>query len=618
MGTCQSSPHRDGEVDLHAPVSAGKNVGRRRTTVANIIDTACKPHKQLRVALVSPSERTGATEVPTPFSVGAEEGFEVHDYGNYDDGFEGYERSSDEEAAGDIRLTPSSLYVDTGEWDEMADLPPLHIDDEAMRRIRERLAHVLGHDDDDYDDDAKGGASSLTNHNAHSPTMNRTASRPDTPVLDLKKPSFSGRMARLPKDGGDPVVVVPGTTPLVAPPKDAVVAFDSNASPVKTSVNPQAIASFNKLKIQADLAAKAEEQRKRKEKVQDRRIDIGGYKDLWNSYQNIQEQMQDTKLDAFKGGRSDGLLLNNPSTWFIDFGAMSALTHLDDQDEADDDYHNNYDNNYGKVQNQSSFSCLSQAEQNSQKQLYQRIAMERRKKSGAYSIGSQSGGLFLGERHSSNLSESTILTTTSCGFLQMSSLPMMVVEDKAEKEEEEQSDLSEPESTSLSGDYSVPSQSAKASHSNRGTSSEQQSTRGLSQLYAFEKQTPAYLLNRDAMEDSVGFLDAPTPVASNQGGDPMSSYVADYLLPSVQIDNSGTGVVRWREFPDSGKVQTPRRKLDFSCDTSQLDNGEASQESSNYVSTEPLDISNDRKPKIKTYDPKITFLSSEAFLKMAR
>lgn len=112
-------------------------------------------------------------------------------------------------------------------------------------------------------------------------------------------------------------------SPLLAPPKHVVVTLDSTSASPITSVHPQTMANFNRLKTQAQLATRLEKQKKLKSKIKDRRVDIQGYKNLWKEYSGIKDQAlnsQNRQVETDLGlpdGVNRSISLNDSATWFV-------------------------------------------------------------------------------------------------------------------------------------------------------------------------------------------------------------------------------------------------------------------------------------------------------------
>lgn len=120
------------------------------------------------------------------------------------------------------------------------------------------------------------------------------------------------------------------------------------------AVTPQTIASFQKLKLQANIAERAAKQRKRKVKVADRYEQVKGYRALWNEYKEIQEQVlynsltqEDTESISF---------LKQPESWYIDFNVV---------------HHQQKEHHQQVSPDQSNFSLLSEETMQAQRKFYE-------------------------------------------------------------------------------------------------------------------------------------------------------------------------------------------------------------------------------------------------------
>ena len=151
---------------------------------------------------------------------------------------------------------------------------------------------------------------------------------------------------------------------LVAPPRGA---SDRLNTMTRTSVNPHTVASFNKLKIQVQLARRADKHRRRKAKLEDRLVDVQGYRDLWDNYEEIENQVcKSAQGDAQHTPRSfqENLNLKKPNSWYFDFQS------LDEGEDVDDDN-----------RSQSSLSLHSEASMETQRRLFQEKRRARRRRS---------------------------------------------------------------------------------------------------------------------------------------------------------------------------------------------------------------------------------------------
>jgi hypothetical protein len=97
------------------------------------------------------------------------------------------------------------------------------------------------------------------------------------------------------------------------------------------SVTPQMIATFQKLKLQAQIAERAFKQRKRKEKVADRYEQVKEYRTLWKEYKEIQEQVINNSQDD-----ANVSFLKQPETWYIDFNTVHNQQQQHKQEDSPD------------------------------------------------------------------------------------------------------------------------------------------------------------------------------------------------------------------------------------------------------------------------------------------
>lgn len=156
---------------------------------------------------------------------------------------------------------------------------------------------------------------------------------------------------------------------LVAPPK--ATDYDAVAEPIPeqmTSVTPQTIAHFNRLKVQVEQANKVAWTQRRQEKVEDRYKDVNGYRNLWQEYEQIQELVQDNSPEIEqipKVSTELSLNLQDPESWFFDFHALDQQRFFHgDEDDRD-------------ARSMSNLSLHSEAEMKSQNEYF---ANKRRKR----------------------------------------------------------------------------------------------------------------------------------------------------------------------------------------------------------------------------------------------
>lgn len=155
---------------------------------------------------------------------------------------------------------------------------------------------------------------------------------------------------------------------LVAPPSDSTPHIARATT--KTSVNPQTIANFNKLKIQVQLANRADKHKRRKVKLEDRFEDVKGYRNLWSDFEDIQQQVEQTNTDnenepAASRPRGNSMNLKETKSWYFDFHSLNGQEQMDDDDDN---------------RSQSSMSLLSEVSREAQRQFYEEKRKDRNKR----------------------------------------------------------------------------------------------------------------------------------------------------------------------------------------------------------------------------------------------
>lgn len=164
------------------------------------------------------------------------------------------------------------------------------------------------------------------------------------------------------------------TSPLIAPPHGTTpptTTSSKKSARSTTSVDRQTLATFNKLRVQAELAVVQDKAKRRATKLEDRYEDVVGYRKLWNEYENIQETVRTTPNHKSKPlRRTRSFDLKNTTSWYFDF---QSLDGLDGDDDDDDD--NDFDN-----KSQASLSLLSAASMESQRRLYAEKSRQRQQK----------------------------------------------------------------------------------------------------------------------------------------------------------------------------------------------------------------------------------------------
>ncbi len=126
--------------------------------------------------------------------------------------------------------------------------------------------------------------------------------------------------------------------PLLAPPDDIPIALQHSST--YTAVDPAIYATFNKVQKEVTEREKHDKQRRREEKIKDRRRDIQGYRELWGEYSEIQKRITKElngdieSTSPITGGSK--VSLADTSTWYVDFNALAYANYLDETEAVDD------------------------------------------------------------------------------------------------------------------------------------------------------------------------------------------------------------------------------------------------------------------------------------------
>jgi hypothetical protein len=367
---------------------------------------------------------------------------------------------------------------------------------------------------------------------------------------------------------------------LVAPPKGVL---DGLHNMSRTSVNPHTIADFNKLKVQVQLARRAEKHRRRKAKLEDRLQDVQGYRDLWNAYEEIGQKVSTANQDAASDSasatkdarplheRRNSLDLKQPSTWYFDFQGLEDFTVVDNDDEG--------------YRSQSSLSLLSEASMEVQRRLFAEKRKSRRQKRPrkGHSQNEKRSDISVSSRNSEASScRSDFTPSFDYGpGNSLTNLEVLVTDDEntprarsRRKHGIAQSDDASRVTDDGSccsdldddNDYRVPRRRRHTRHqaddSSLSTYDDRSydTSRGFrgdldlgyfSQVYATEERpTPTSI--------RVKKISQPVPTAKEQYGfdpsAPLFLQMETLNLPSVEIADAATGEVRWRQFPDSNNA----------------------------------------------------------------
>ena len=159
-------------------------------------------------------------------------------------------------------------------------------------------------------------------------------------------------------------VVYRSAAPLIAP-RDVPLTIISPNPLSNSSVDPQTLASFNRLKIQVQLAEQNELHNRRKAKLEDRLEDVKGYRNLWKEFETIKHQAARAPGDELADiTKNPSMKLHDPESWYFDFNPLQTL-HIEG----------------GNDENSiSSVSLLSERTMEAQRRYYKEKSRERNEK----------------------------------------------------------------------------------------------------------------------------------------------------------------------------------------------------------------------------------------------
>ncbi|KAL3914183.1 MAG: hypothetical protein SGILL_006201 [Bacillariaceae sp.] len=565
------------------------------------------------LALVSPSERTNATQAMTPLPDG---NVDYHNIAN------GTTSPDDQQNVNDISDldVPSDEEIEDldedGPWDEEGNEEDEKEDelvdwvsqyDRTPKSLAVETARDYYDDDDDDDDDDDSYDDDYVSH----PAMTMDTSHPAyslaaaTPIskkqnrrglfssLKKKRPDPSGLEPNVIMEDLDEPVETPSpittgnNAPLVAPPKGVPVTFDSlassSSSSLKSSVTPQAVANFNKMKHQAQQAEKLEKQRRQQDKIKDRRQDIQGYNDLWDEFSNIQQKV--TENDAVSvisatPSTVEKVSIQDTTTWFVDFSALNPNGRLSD-DEADD----GDDDDDDDAKSTSSLSLHSEMSEQAQREYFKQKARKRRM------------SLDCNDENS-----------TGC-VSDISSENGSVVE-----RNDDYGVLNRFKHKSI--EESVMGYAEYFASETPGANTDCQS------VYSATTHVPDPSVRAEVQGYSDVYSEAPTPKTVNSTRTAsIEHYLEEMSLPSVSIENAETGVVRWRQFPKCEERAKTARKLEFkdaeARDDADVDQ-DAAEEADDVDETTPTDREVEDLSDVESNDPVISYLSTDEFFRVSR
>lgn len=460
------------------------------------------------------------------------------------------------------------------------------------------------------------------------------------------------RMRRICSAKTTPGSIVFHPAPLIAPPKSATIEMPGTVvgtgKKAQTSVTPQIIANFNRLKIQVQLAEKSEMHRRRKAKLEDRFEDVKGYRNLWKDFEALKEQIKESSIR-----RSDELDtatvpeksidLKEPTSWYFDFQALQLHRHLDGEDDNHD------------TRSETSMSLLSGATMEAQRKYYnaksrmtRNVNRMRPKKSrtstsddksvaSARSIHSRGSTAFLrGKTDPLNGDYGPIRDGDNCtvDFSYIGSddstprtrTGRTITDDmsRATLNDDAASIVSELE---YDNDYNVPRRRRRRNFADDSSldTFDDRSLEGFTSASAVEfdmtdflprvhdetqgehdhspvcmsTEKPSIVQPPAKTYSGSGFRHSRASRIEQYGFDPsapLSSQLEIFAqcVPSVEIDSAKTGLVRWRKFPeelDDDKTPTPRR-LDgvFGMEYCQLESEKSYARHEPVETLEPVEI----------------------------
>ena len=579
MGTCLSAELNSDFQGSTKPLLKGENASLRSSSSRRFkIVIPLKPFSKSKNVppLLSPSEQTAATQPPTPSSLPTPSSFSsgftrffspqiqaLKEFDDEVDAEDGTNRSDSEPlfASTQQAFPSSNLDLDNRKTiidsiiaeEESLEVPSDEEDIDELRKLR---------DSNSLDDDV-----GVEN--------------------DFSQSNIGGATSQLSTGGGTADIINSNSIncpPLVAPPKGAVTQVVVTTA---TSVNPQTIAHFNRLKVQVQAANKAEKERRHKAKLKDRLVDVEGYRELWTEYEGIQGQLHSDADRTKSKSLGDGLALNEPTSWYVDFQALKGNTEFSNDNDSDS-------------RSQSSFSLLSRTNMEAQRLLFEENRKERQRRgnnrmhdqvttddksvSSMHSAASRMSSVSFVRGKTNGLDYGPIKEIKTTGHLttdvsQVSQLTSndLALQKRAKGElENDESDVSFISDVDFANDYNVPrrQRQEKIVLNNKmhdDISILTNDDRSLNEFIYGINGNDSDMMDfkpRIREHSHTQLPDSPTRL-KQYGFDPsapLSSQIDVFREPSVQLENDSTGIVRWRTFKDSGvksgKLSSARR-LEF-------------------------------------------------------
>eukprot|EP00934_Nitzschia_sp_Nitz4_P001210 Nitzschia sp. Nitz4//scaffold8_size234185//146344//148785//NITZ4_001272-RA/size234185-snap-gene-0.19-mRNA-1//1//CDS//3329559851//1210//frame0 len=325
-----------------------------------------------------------------------------------------------------------------------------------------------------------------------------------------------------------------------------------------TSVAPNTVANFNRLKTQLEVAKRNELHERKKAKIEDRFKDVKCYRSLWGDYEKIKaevsSQKEESKSKDDSSRSSAAMDLKSPDSWFFDFAALKMQRHLD-MEEGND------------TQSVGSMTLLSASDVQSQKEYFKNKRIERQRKR------NRSRGLSGGSSVASTRRTVTVRPTgLQPGDYGPSSTPIQEIS------------YIEKESNTPRMRTAADGSDAYSVVSDLGFDNDYNVARRQNQVYQEHGGDENSTVFSNVAASSVGFDTTsfeprircepdiskaadvrPRETYGFNPNAPLSTQFDDFIqsVPVVKIDEENAGVVRWREFP-SGESTRPKtaRQLD--------------------------------------------------------
>ena len=321
----------------------------------------------------------------------------------------------------------------------------------------------------------------------------------------------------------------PDPTPLLAPPKEISVA--TCPSKTEKAIEPTAIVNFNKMKTLVKHVYQQDIKRRRGKKINDRRLDITRYKELWAEYNDINEMIikqQEIEMESLAPNKN---VSKDSSTPYASFSSFQSMNNQ----FSDKTYRRKIPNWDLKNKTSCLSSLVKSTYYNYDNQIHQEDFSQRK-------IGEQS----------CNIAGKLSFSHTSPGE------PISVTpNDKKSESTEMKADNNTSVTVDLEGgvvkaDFEYRSNISKCGFIDDDYGVFLQHYRKTieptvdTHTQNFRSQQVPTLGNKDACTNTSELQNEVCQTLS------FSNYLSKNCLPSVCIENAQTGLIRWREFPNNG------------------------------------------------------------------